>query len=159
MKRWFFVAVMLTALLSFPSSLGILAGSEFGGRGRIYLGAKAELGDEVRIGVDAYLPIESFTTAGEELTSAQQLEIDPLILVSLPLGKFRLYAGAGPILILDISNMEFGLYSYTTLRGKLGAAMKLSKISVFLEAISTFSYSPFMIGNVLGAQAGISIGF
>ena len=158
-KLLVFLAVISIAAVAMSATLGVMAGKEFGGRERMYLGVQATLGETLGLGIDAYYPISSFESAVEEISSAQIIEIDPGLFLALKFSDTKLYAFVSPMVIMNIQTMDYQIVPMSTLRGKLGVRFKLGAFSAFLEGITAFQYSPFATSGVYGAQGGISLGF
>ncbi len=152
------VVVLITAV-AMSATLGVMAGKEFGGRDRYYLGAQATLGGALGLGIDVYYPISSFESAAEELSNAQIVEVDPGLFLSLKFSDTKIYAFVSPMIALNIQTMEYQMKPIDTLRGKLGVRFKAGIFSIFIEGITAFQYSPFATSGIYGAQGGISLGF
>ncbi len=160
MKRFILICFMLVGVMGLSSSLGILAGQELGGRNRFFIGLKADVGDTLRFGVDMLYPVSSISSVAEEISEIQTLEVDLLVLLSINISDFRVYAGGGPIMILDLETFTTNFYSLDTFRMKVGGSYKLGDFSVFIETSTLFTYQPtFMLGNVYAVQGGIALGF
>ncbi len=153
------LSVVFIAAMAMSMTLGVLAGKEFGGRERMYVGAQATLGETLGIGLDVYYPISSFEKVAEEISSAQIIEIDPGLFLALRLSSMKVYAFVSPMIIMNIQTMDYQVLPMNTLRGKLGVRFKLGALSAFVEGITAFQYSPFATSGVYGAQGGISLGF
>jgi len=159
MKRFLVVLLVLSfASIFLATTLGVFAGKEIGGRERFYLGATFKTDDILGIGLDMIYPIASFSTATDELSNANSLELDPYLYLNLDLG-IKVYAGVGAIVLVDLSTFDFTLYSTKVLRGKLGTSINLKGINLFAEGTAAFTYSPFATTGIYGAQAGISLNF
>ncbi|MCD6449975.1 MAG: hypothetical protein J7L34_05665 [Thermotogaceae bacterium] len=159
MRRFLvFLFVLSLASVFLATSLGVFGGKEIGGRERFYLGAIFKTDDLIGIGLDAIYPVESFSSAANELSGANSLELDPYLYLNLDLG-LKVYAGVGAIVLIDLNTFNFTLYSTEVLRGKVGASIKLGSLSVFAEGIAAFTYSPFATTGIYGAQAGICLNF
>ena len=160
MRRVFLALVIVTAAITiFPSSLGILAGKEFGGRERFYVGASVALGDGAGLGVDVYYPISSFESAAEEISEAKLIEIDPGLFLALRFESLKIYAFAGPVVIFNLESYQYSTLPFDTLRGKVGFKLKMGAFSIFAEGITLFTYSPFATSGVYGVQGGVALGF
>ena len=160
MKRFMVLLVVASiAAVAMSATLGVMAGKELGGRGRMYVGAQATLGEALGLGVDVYYPISSFESAEEELSNVQIVEVDPGLFLSLKFSDTKIYAFVSPMVIMNIKTMDYQIVPMNTLRGKLGVRFKLGAFSAFVEGITAFRYSPFATSGAYGAQGGISLGF
>ena len=158
MKRSLVLLVLLSATIAvFGLSIGVLAGKEMGGLNRYYVGASLNTGGLIGLGLDAYYVVSSFENAGEELQNASVFELDPLLLLNLELGVVELYAGAGPMVIFNVETMNFELYSTALLRFKVGAGINIGIIRIFLDGLTSFSYSPFATTGIYSVQLGVGL--
>jgi len=159
MKRFFVVLLVLSlASVFLATSLRVFAGKEIGGRERYYLGASLKTDDLVGLGIDVMHPTEAFSTATEELSKADTLELDPYLYLNFGQDT-KLYAGVGAIVVVDLKTYDFSLFSKDILRGKIGISTSLGIINLFAEGIGAFSYNPFATTGIYGVQAGIGLNF
>ena len=159
MKRFFVVLLVLSlASVFLATTLGVFAGKEIGGRERFYLGATFKTDDLLGLGIDVMHPVKDFSTATEELSDVDVLELNPLLYLNFGQDT-KIYIGVGPIIIMDIETYDFSLYSKDILRGKAGISMNLGMITLFAEGVTAFSYSPFATTGIYGIQGGIGLNF
>ena len=153
------ISTLVLVVGVFGLSLGIVAGKEFGGSQRLYVGATLNSGGIIGVGLDAYYLVTSFESLGEELQNISFLELDPLLLVNLNLGGISLYAGAGPIVLFNVTSFDFSLFSTTVLRVKAGVKLSLGAVSLILEGLTAASYNPIMTTGIYSLQAGVALGY
>ncbi len=142
----------------FGLSIGALVGKEFGGSNRLYVGATLNSGGLVAVGLDAYYSVTSFETVGEELQNIQILELDPMLLLNFDLEGASIYAGAGPIIMFDVDNFQFELFSMYIVKAKVGASISLGAVSLFVEGSTLGSYNPIMTTGIYSLQLGVALG-
>ncbi|RKX51461.1 MAG: hypothetical protein DRP50_08830, partial [Thermotoga sp.] len=111
MRRIIVVAlvVLVISSTSFAEELGVYAGKEMNGR-QIYPAWLDFRTTSGHWGID----IQAFAPLGAELDFSKLGEMDvaqisPFLQFTLPLGGIGLYAGAAPIIVVDLNTWDFGL--------------------------------------------------
>ncbi|MDI3517524.1 MAG: hypothetical protein PWP37_1422 [Thermotogota bacterium] len=165
MKRVLVTVILLLAVSAiFALEIGVVGGMEIGGRNRPFLGAKLGIGDSgIGISVEGFVPITAFETATEELQNVRFVEVDPFLLLILPLGSSRLYAGVAPILVYDIEAGKVGLFSDRIFHAKVGLSMGES-LRIFVEGMTAVAYTPdsetmVQSTGIFSAHLGLSLAF
>jgi hypothetical protein len=143
----FFVLLLISH--AFSLSFHGLAGSEFGGLNRQFIGAGVGLGNGLlRLEVNAFLPVSSLSDVPDlDWKEISVLEIDPMLLLNIRLAKgLAIYLGGGPIILADIKAPAFIIYSDRIFHVKGGASLMLGSIRIFAEAMTSIG----LIGGPIG---------
>ncbi|GEM_PF-1396369 len=94
--------------------ISAFAGMELSGKSRPYVGTRiGTLSSGLSLMLEAYYPLSSF----EEI---EFLEIDPYLYLGLPILSTLIYVGVAPIVIFDVTNTSFILYSTEIFHAKAG---------------------------------------
>ncbi len=157
-KVVFLISVILIFTMAFSAGISVLGGMELSGKSRQFVGARLTfLNSFLGLDVDVYTPVSSFGSSAEELQNVKFVEIDPYLLLNLPLGDFKVYAGAAPIIIADIENVDFKLFSMNVFHAKAGLTYGKG-ITFFVDGITTFT-TKFESTGIYSVSAGIGLGF
>lgn len=153
------LVVLVVSATSFAAEIGILAGKEMNGRQR-YLA-----GFDFRTTVGFWgLDIQAFAPLGAELDFSKLGEVNvaqisPFLQITLPLGGIGIYAGAAPIIVVDLNTWDFGLFSTKAVYVKGGIETTSGNIMVFAEAMSVLDYMALKINGIYSVHAGIGLRF
>jgi len=159
-----FLVLVLSVSALFALEIGVVGGMEIGGRNRPFLGAKLGIGDSgIGVSVEGFVPVTAFETATEELQNVRFLEVDPFLLLIIPLGSSRIYAGAAPILVYDIEAGKVGLFSDRIFHAKVGLSMGKS-LRLFVEGMTAVAYTPesetmIQSTGIFSAHLGVALAF
>ncbi|MGB9614584.1 MAG: hypothetical protein ACP5KD_02590 [Fervidobacterium sp.] len=158
-KAWVISFLVLSITLALSFEFSMLGGLEVGGKNRPFIGARiGTLSGGISLMVEAYYPLPSFEHLQNlNIEEIQFVELDPYLYLAIPLGPTLIYAGASPIVIFDISNTQFSLYSEDLFHLKVGLRSGVG-IVFFVEGMTTMTFSFRSLG-VYAISAGIGIGF
>jgi hypothetical protein len=159
MRRVLIIVFLIVALISaFGFEISAFGGMELGGKNRPYFGARiGTLSGGISLMLEGYYPLSSFKQLGEiNIEEIQFIEIDPYIYVGIPLMGTLIYAGAAPIIILDIKNTQFAMYQ-DIFHVKAGVRFGTG-IIFFAEEMATMNTS-FQIFDTYAVSVGVGIGF
>jgi hypothetical protein len=159
MRRVLIIVFLIVALISaFGFEISAFGGMELGGKNRPYFGARiGTLSGGISLMLEGYYPLSSFEQLEEiNIEEIQFIEIDPYIYVGIPLMGTLIYAGAAPIIILDIKNTQFAMYQ-DIFHVKAGVRFGTG-IIFFVEGMATMNTS-FQIFDTYAVSVGVGIGF
>uniref|UniRef100_A0A7C4W1Y8 Uncharacterized protein n=1 Tax=Fervidobacterium thailandense TaxID=1008305 RepID=A0A7C4W1Y8_9BACT len=160
MKKFYLTLVLILAICTtFGLDLSAMLGLELGGKNRPFLGARVgTLEGGLSVALEAYYAMSSFSELGNiNPSEVKFLELTPYLYMALPLSTMLLYAGAGPIIFLDLVNFGFAPYSFELLHAKLG--LKFGKeVFFFAETMTTFTLS-FQTFGIFALTAGAGLSF
>lgn len=113
-KMLVFSFLVLGFVLAMSFEISILGGMELSGKNRPYIGARVgTLSAGISLMLEAYYPLSTFKQLQElDFIKLQFVELAPYLYISIPIGTTLIYAGAAPIIIFDIVNTDFAIYSY-----------------------------------------------
>lgn len=102
--------------------ISAFAGMELSGKSRPYVGTRiGTLSSGLSLMLEAYYPLSSFEEIeGINIEEIEFLEIDPYLYLGLPILSTLIYVGVAPIVIFDVTNTSFILYSTEIFHAKAG---------------------------------------
>ncbi|MEN3042471.1 MAG: hypothetical protein ABDH59_04110 [Fervidobacterium sp.] len=159
MKKVLALSLTLAVVIGMSFELSVLGGIELGGRNRPYIGARiGTLSSGISLMLESYYPLGSFQDVEEiNIGEINFLELDPYIYLAFPLFTNLIYVGVAPIIIFDVQNLNFLLYSMELFHVKAGFRFGQG-IVFFIEGMTTLTTS-FQTLGIYAISAGIGIGF
>ncbi|QTA37997.1 hypothetical protein JYK00_00125 [Thermosipho ferrireducens] len=158
MKKLLLLILLIVTTLMFAVDLGVLAGTEIGGRQRTYIGVQfGTTASLIGLSLDVYYPISFEELEEIEFEDITLVEFDPYLLLVIPLRDLKIYAGAAPILLLDLEEGGLGLYSDEVFHVKAGVKIG-SGIAFTLEVLTTMTLD-FMSTGIYAVTAGLGLSF
>jgi len=153
-----FLVIFLVSV-SFGFEISALGGMKLSGKNRPYIGARiGTLSGGVSLMLEAYYPLSSFEDVQNvNIAQVRFLEIDPYLYLGLPISSTLIYVGVAPIVIFDIANVSFALYSLELFHAKAGIRFGQG-IVFFVEGLTTLTTSFETLG-IYAVSAGLGIGF
>lgn len=159
MKRLLVLVGVLVAVIGMSFELSVLGGMELGGRNRPFIGARVgTLSGGISLMLEGYYPISNFEEIENiNIGEIRFIEFDPYLYLALPLFTNLIYVGIAPIIIVDLDNFDFSLYSMELFHVKAGLRFGQG-IVFFIEGMTTMTTS-FQSLGIYAVSAGIGIGF
>ncbi len=157
-KKLLILVLTIATVLSFGFEISAMGGMELGGEGRPYVGLRvANLKEILGVSYEFYFPLSSVKDAGNEIANIKYLQFNPFYMAVLPLPGIKIYAGAAPIIIFDISEMKFGFFSKDLFHAKAG--LELGGPLVIFGEVLTAVDTEFHTSGIYSITGGIGISF
>lgn len=159
MRRLFMIIFVLISIVGISFEFSVLGGMELGGRNRPFIGTRAgTLSGGLSVMFEVYYPLSSIEEIeGINIEEIRFIEFDPYLYLAIPFFSNLIYVGVAPIIIVDIDNLEFTIYSTEVFHAKAGLRFGQG-IVFFIEGMTTVTTSLQTLG-IYAVSAGIGIGF